>query len=345
MSNVLRPGADKWFGHPQSINKYDWSPSRRALANALAAKQKALYLLRMALSDVDVVGNDMVLTAVIMLVTADMIDSGKHDSQAHVNAMGWLLSQVPPTTGVGEMLKDFIISDCYIHYVFALTFMDQVPKSLFALNRAFASSAMHYAARNSFICCPAEILQIMWSTAMILKDQPALHGVYGTTEKGLKLMFNAISFDVASWSCNIENVPRGRQVTDINSRAHSGYTHQMACCLYILYAIPSVRRFLPEGTEQSLEAGLMCHLRSITDEDPNFKTSFWPTFVAGAQTQDANQQAWIKDRMIRQLRLFPWGFLYTAIETLQLIWMRRNVQPELNWLQILRNPEVSFLIV
>ncbi|KAI8411346.1 hypothetical protein FOFC_07940 [Fusarium oxysporum] len=200
MSNVLRPGADKWFGHPQSINKYDWSPSRRALADALAAKQKALYLLRMALSDVDVVGNNMVLTAVIMLVTADMIDSGKHDSQAHVNAMGWLLSQVPPITGVGEMLKDFIISDCYIHYVFALTFMDQVPKSLFALNRAFASSAMHYAARNSFICCPAEILQIMWSTAMILKDQPTLHGIYGTTEKGLKLMLNAISFDVPSWS-------------------------------------------------------------------------------------------------------------------------------------------------
>ncbi|KAH7205425.1 uncharacterized protein BKA55DRAFT_600271 [Fusarium redolens] len=324
MSNVLRPGADKWFGHPQSINKYDWSPSRRALADALAAKQKALYLLRMALSDVDVVGNDMVLTAVIMLVTADMIDSGKYDSQVHVNAMGWLLSQVPPITGVGEMLKDFIISDCYM---------------------AFASSAMHYAARNSFICCPAEILQIMWSTAMILKDQPTLHGAYGTTEEGLKLMFNAISFDVASWSCNIENVPRGRQVTDINSRAHSWYTHQMACCLYILYVIPSVRRFLPEGTEQSLEAGLMCHLRSITNEDPNFKTSFWPTFVAGAQTLDAYQQVWIKDRMIRQLRLFPWGFLYTAIETLQLIWERRNVQPELNWLQILRNPEVSFLMV
>ncbi|KAH7204841.1 fungal-specific transcription factor domain-containing protein [Fusarium oxysporum] len=345
MSNVLRPGANKWSSQPQNIRNYDWDPSRRALADALVAKQKALCLLRMALIDEDVVGNDMVLTAVIMLVTADMIDSGKHDSQAHVNAMGWLLSQAPPMTGVGEMLKDFIISDCYIHYVFALTFMDQVPKSLSDLDKAFASSAIHYAARNSFICCPAEILQIMWSTATILKDQPTLHGAYGRSEKGLKLMLSAMSFDVASWSCNIENVPRGRQVTDINSRTHSGYTHQMACCLYILYAIPSVRNFLPEGTEQSLEAGLMCHLRSITDEDPNFKTSFWPTFVAGAQTRDAYQQIWIKDRMLRQLRLFPWGFLYTAIETLQLIWERRNVQSELNWLQILRNPEVSFLIV
>ncbi|RKK61491.1 hypothetical protein BFJ69_g17116 [Fusarium oxysporum] len=200
MSNVLRPGANKWSSQPQTIRKYDWDPSRRALTDALVAKQKALCLLRMALSDEDVVGNDIVLTAVIMLVTADMIDSGKHDSQAHVNAMGWLLSQAPPMTGVGEMLKDFIISDCYIHYVFALTFMGQVPKSLSDLDKAFASSAMHYAARNSFICCPAEILQIMWSTAMILKDQPTLHGAYGRTEKGLKLMLSAMSFDVASWS-------------------------------------------------------------------------------------------------------------------------------------------------
>lgn len=96
------------------MRKYDWGPSRRALTDALVAKQKALCLLRMALSNEQVVGNDMVLTAVIMLVTADMIDSGKHGSQAHVNAMGWLLSQEPPMIGVGEMLKDFIISDCYM---------------------------------------------------------------------------------------------------------------------------------------------------------------------------------------------------------------------------------------
>ncbi|TVY66522.1 Acriflavine sensitivity control protein acr-2 [Fusarium oxysporum f. sp. cubense] len=114
MTNVLRPGADKWLSHPQNVNTHDRSPSRRALADALAAKQKALFLLRMALNDVNVVGIDMVLTAVIMLVTAGMIDSGKHDSQAHVNAMGWLLSQSPSLTGVGEMLKDFIISDCYM---------------------------------------------------------------------------------------------------------------------------------------------------------------------------------------------------------------------------------------
>ncbi|KAF4414877.1 acriflavine sensitivity control ACR-2 [Fusarium acutatum] len=345
MSNVLRPDTDKSL--VTTYHPSNWDPSRRAMLDALAAKQKALYLLRMAFQDLDTHGRDMVLTAAMLLVTADMIDSGKHGSKAHLDGIGWLLSYAQPATSVGEMLKDFVISDCYIFYVFALTFMDQIPQSSLALNTAIASSAIHYAARNSFICCPAEILQILWSTAIILQRQSANNdNVDGTSAQGFELFMDAMTFNVETWSRDIQQVPLGRQVTDIPSRIHTGYTHQMACCLYILYAIPSVRGFLPENTEQDLEHGLIFHLRHITDEDPNFKTSFWPTFIAGAQTSDPGQQAWIMDRMKRQSRLFPWGFLYTAMETLELIWRQRaNAPAGLNWLEILRSPEVSFLIV
>ncbi|KAF5641654.1 acriflavine sensitivity control ACR-2 [Fusarium sp. NRRL 52700] len=345
MSNVLMPDTDKSPVVPNYVS--NWDPSRRVMLDALAAKQKALYLLRMAFQDLETHGRDMVLTAAMLLVTADMIDSGKHGSKAHLDGIGWLLSYAQPATSVGEMLKDFVISDCYIFYVFALTFMDQIPQSSLALNTTIASSAIHYAARNSFICCPAEILQILWSTAIILQRQSVNnHDLDGTTAKGLELFMDAMTFNVESWSQDIQQVPLGRQVTDVSSRIHTGYTHQMACCLYIMYAIPSVRSFLPDNTEQDLEKGLIFHLRHITDEDPNFKTSFWPTFIAGAQSRDLEQQAWIMDRMKRQSRLFPWGVLYTAMETLELIWRQRANAPDgLNWLEILRSPEVSFLIV
>ncbi|KAJ4267020.1 hypothetical protein NW762_003118 [Fusarium torreyae] len=114
MSNVLRPSSDRWLGNPQNMNKDDWTPSRRAMGDALVAKQKALYLFRMALQDLDASGSDMVLTAAMLLVTADMIDSGKHGSKTHLDGIGWLLSNVQPTTSVGEKLKDFVISDCYM---------------------------------------------------------------------------------------------------------------------------------------------------------------------------------------------------------------------------------------
>ncbi|PNP86648.1 hypothetical protein FNYG_00038 [Fusarium nygamai] len=112
MSNVLRPDTDK---SPMTSNHVgNWDPSRRAMLDALAAKQKALYLLRMAFEDLDTHGRDMVLTAAMLLVTADMIDSGKHGCKAHLDGIGWLLSYAQPATSVGEMLKDFVISDCYM---------------------------------------------------------------------------------------------------------------------------------------------------------------------------------------------------------------------------------------
>ncbi|KAM0207935.1 hypothetical protein ACHAQD_011802 [Fusarium lateritium] len=114
MSNVLRPSTDD---RDQDINGGDWNPSRRAMVDALQAKQRALYLLRIAFQNLDAQDSDMVLTAAMLLVTADMIDSGKHGSKAHLDGIGWLLSHAQPATTVGEMLKDFVISDCYIPQV------------------------------------------------------------------------------------------------------------------------------------------------------------------------------------------------------------------------------------
>ncbi|KAI6776562.1 hypothetical protein HG530_000507 [Fusarium avenaceum] len=262
MSNVLRPSSDH---NPQDINGSYWDPSRRAMVDALEAKQRALYLLRIAFQNLEAEDRDMVLTAAMLLVTADMIDSGKHGSKAHLDGIGWLLSHAQPATTVGEMLKDFVISDCYIFYVFALTFMDPIPKSSIALNSTLASSAIHYAARNSFICCPAEILQILWSTAMILQEPTKDDNETIKTNKGVKLIMETMAFDVEMWSHDIQHVPKGRQVTDIQSRIHTGYTHQTACCLYIMYAIPSVRDFLPENTEQELEQGVLRASRPSVD--------------------------------------------------------------------------------
>lgn len=112
MSNVLRPNTDHC--NAQDINAGYWGPSRRAMVDALEAKQRALYLLRIAFQNLEAEDRDMVLTAAMLLVTADMIDSGKHGSKAHLDGIGWLLSHAQLATTVGEMLKDFVISDCYM---------------------------------------------------------------------------------------------------------------------------------------------------------------------------------------------------------------------------------------
>ncbi|CRK45396.1 hypothetical protein BN1723_019717, partial [Verticillium longisporum] len=94
----------------------------------------------------------------------------------------------------------------------------------------------------------------------------------------------------------------------------------MAACLYLLQAIPVVRHYLPANTQELFERELMHHLSSIPDDDPNFKATTFPTFIAGAETRDPIKQAWVMDRLQRLLRNTPWGFIYTAMEALPQIW-------------------------
>lgn len=159
-------------------------------------------------------------------------------------------------------------------------------------------------------------------------------------------MNNAMFYDLDTWARDIKDVPLGRQVTEIQSRTHAGRAHQLACCLYILYAVPSIKDHLPSHTEQTLEQDLFLQLLSIPDGDPSFKTSPWPTFIAGAQARDPERQAWIMSRMNRLADCLPWGFVYTSIDTLRVIWdKRREDGAQHNWLQVLKDPEVTFILV
>lgn len=99
-------------------------------------------------------------------------------------------------------------------------------------------------------------------------------------------------------------------------------------------------------TSESLSRSILHHLSLIPDEDPNFKATGWPTFIAAASTKDAEQRAWIMERLRRLIFWCPWGFLYTAMETLEVIWGFDEEDGDgRGWLQRLRDPDINFLIV
>lgn len=166
------------------------------------------------------------------------------------------------------------------------------------------------------------------------------------TEAGVSLMSRAISFDLDVWASNIKSKNMGRQVMAIESRKNAAATFQMACSLYILYAVPSTRPFLPADAEQTFERDLAFHLTSIPSQDFNFKLTLWPSFIAGALAKTEEQQVWAMDRIQKIATFLPWGFVYTAIDTLRVIWkMRVEDGGKQNWLQILKDPKVNFLLV
>ncbi|KAF5001496.1 hypothetical protein FDECE_10934 [Fusarium decemcellulare] len=347
MSNVLDPPSNIVPSHVPGTRQHTSEASRRALEDALGAKQQALQLLRLEIQNGSPVVSDTLLIAVQFFIAVELIESGKHGWKAHLEGTGRILGQLPPIDGDYKVLRDFIISDCYICYIFAATFTKELIRSSSYSHTVQSSSIIRYAAHNSYICCPAEILQILLAAAQLSNEEADDDASKNRViEQGMKLMTDAMSFDLHAWASDIETIPKGRQVTELESRTHAGLAHQSACCLYILYAVPSIRDLLPPDIEETLERDLTSHLLAISDEDPNFKTAFWPTFVAGAQARDSDRRAWIMARMQRQAVLYPWGFVYTAIDTLRFIWdQKSDGGSKRNWLQILQDPDVNFLLI
>ncbi|KAH7136960.1 fungal-specific transcription factor domain-containing protein [Dactylonectria estremocensis] len=348
MANSLKPPTA--YGSTNATTSTDhvnMEASLRARIDALAAKQQALRLLSSALQNIETVGSDIVLTAVVFFINLECIESGKHGWKAHIEGCGRLLEHLPSTAVTSEPFIECIVSDFYMYYTFASVFTrDALVLSAYP-GTDQAASAIHCAADNSLICCPAEILQILLAAAQLSNEQDDGKGSMAkVTEEGVSLMSRAISFDLDVWASNIKSKNMGRQVMAIESRKNAGATFQMACCLYILYAVPSTRPFLPADAEQTFERDLAFHLTSIPSEDFNFKLTLWPSFIAGALAKTEEQQAWAMDRMQKIATFLPWGFVYTAIDTLPIIWKLTAEDGERrSWLQILKDPKVNFLLV
>lgn len=111
MSNLTRPplapASSSSLAYPGGEEA-----SKRALIDALVAKQKALRLLSSAVADIDAVGSDVVLAAVLFFINVELIESGKHGWKAHLEGAGKIMTCIQTADGSNEALRDYIVSDC-----------------------------------------------------------------------------------------------------------------------------------------------------------------------------------------------------------------------------------------
>ncbi|KAM0275919.1 hypothetical protein ACHAQH_007261 [Verticillium albo-atrum] len=347
LSNLTKPSLALTSAHDgDMIIHRSEEASHRALMDSLVAKQKALRLLNEALQNMDNIGSDVILAAVLFFINVELIESGKHGWKAHLEGAGRIMAFLPPADPSTEFLRDYILSDCFIYYILASAFMPNSPETSDAsyFQSAQISSILQRATANSYLCCPPEILEILLAAAQLSNantDDEASSAL--VTEAGIQLLTRAQSFDIRAWANDILTVTYLANIP-IESRIHAGSAHAMAACLYLLQAIPVVRHYLPANTQELFEQELMHHLSSIPDDDPNFKATTFPTFIAGAETRDPLKQAWVMDRLQRLLRNTPWGFIYTAMEALPQIWSLAD-DNSLGWVQTLKDPKMNFLIV
>lgn len=93
--------------------------AKKALADALTARQKALGHMREVLETLDAEGSELALAAMHFFIKFDLIDTEKSDSkswQAHLEGASSLLALSPDgmNSPASQMLRDYVVADYFM---------------------------------------------------------------------------------------------------------------------------------------------------------------------------------------------------------------------------------------
>jgi hypothetical protein len=203
---------------------------------------------------------------------------------------------------------------------------------------------------NSYLSCPPEILQIILTASQLSYETTSTEWFLPAADEALALIDQAIAFDINAWASQLQ---RAHRVTaaDIESRSHLASAHRSAACLYILQALPQARSVRSVDPDFLVD-DILHHLAAVDLSDPNVKASSWPTFMAGAETRDAEKRTWALQRLLSIWKTFRWGYVFTAIEMLKATWQMQDAasadgaEPgNVNWLQDLKGRGFDQLII
>ncbi|EGR51341.1 uncharacterized protein TRIREDRAFT_56214 [Trichoderma reesei QM6a] len=357
-SNIFRPitaiptGLTDPGGYLAQLRSKDLV-SRQALIDALTAKQKAMGHLQEVLDTLDPGGSEVVLAAMHFFIKFDLIDLEKNDTKgwrAHLEGASSILALLRPGSNGSEasrMLRDCVVADCFIYHILGSTLASG---SLAANIARYAFELLPVMKRvevNSYLSCPPEILHIILEASKLSYETPCTDWSLTAADEALALIDQALAFDIPAWADKLRQNPR---VQDIESRIHIASAHRSAACLYILQALPLARAVRPVDTE-FLVGDILENLGQISIEDPYYKATSWPTFIAGAETRDAEKRTWTMKRLLGIWETCPWGYLFTAIELLKAAWEMQDAcqgaddEAGINWLQGLKSMGFDALIV
>lgn len=360
--------------HLATHRRCNGQPTGAELVHALSARQNAVRQLRAALADINDGNRSVILAAVVFFVNFDLVDSGKGTWRAHLDAAGLLINALYGRSKSNiasrkafvideamTRLINLIVADCLTYHILGstLTAVDERTASIY--DDIDISAVLHRAEAYSYHCCPPTILQIVVCATRLGPSGTSLdtvqseHGdTQNLTRTATSLLSQALSFDVRAW---VDKIPDLSADDDRDARVRLASAHRAAACLYIILILPvavSQDRDKRLDTE-SLVTEILEHLSFVSSDHVLLKGSVWPSFMAGAQTDDLNQRQWCMLRLRSMWRsspwICPWGYVETAMGTLGGVWATRDSLPTgekktWNWLkQLKKSGDTNCLIV
>lgn len=304
--------------------------------DALAAKDRAIRLLRAAIQDVSTTTRQTILAATVFLINLDLIDSGQGAWQAHMKAAGTLIPELltPDFTAKDPSMAaciDAIAADCLTYHVLAAAITGVSLPSSWAATVHTSSGCglsnflpvLQRTEAYAYHCCPPEILDIIFSASTLSNTGAPPNRI----ELALALIQRAQSFDVVGWVRSIHGLSRH---DNLSVRINVALAHRAAACLYIVLVAPQVAELYwsPSLTVEALVCNVQSHLSEVPLVHPCLKGTIWPTFLAGTQADDPAQREWFASRMRAMVShnpwICPWGYIRTAALVMQQLWQTRD---------------------
>ncbi|KAM3432106.1 hypothetical protein MY4824_006773 [Beauveria thailandica] len=320
---------------------------QRAYRHALAAKHKALGMMQNAVVNIHPDDCGAVLASVFFLVDLELMERGRASWKAHLKGAGRILSLFQPTLASAGPLADYLSADYLIYAIMASVFMASPAFDTDSFFRPSPfSKTLKRAAAHSHICCPPEILNVLLAAATLSNTPGDSSDNEQIIAAASTLFESAHTFDVDAWASQEDNFSFFRCAT-VQTRIHAGHAHRLAACLYILRAIPAMNSLQDSDmVAKQLASSAISHISSIPDNDANLKVITWPTFVVGADSDDAARREWAMGRLRQLATYWPWGFLYNAMDTLERLWcLNYDKSSGRSWVHAVKESEPDFLIV
>ncbi|OJJ64741.1 hypothetical protein ASPSYDRAFT_26720 [Aspergillus sydowii CBS 593.65] len=326
----------------------------RAMVDALSAKHKALILLRHALEDMSHIDVDMVAAVVHLFIIFELISPGEDEWKAHVEGALRLISYLHTLeirhASPAALVRDCVTSDCLTYYILGSSLMNTTTLSDPFLLPGDIIASLTRAEVTSYLSLPTPLLQTLFK-ACELSNRVSLGEMLGADPTPLLNQANDLlntvqSFDVYAWAATLEGGDPFSART--LSRIHTALAHQNAVRIYILRSVEQISPSPVAGLceTESLVTEIVTHLSLVGLTDPIFKATSWPTFIAGAETDDVVYREWAVTRLREFWNLIPWGYLRTEEEVMRKAWRLRDGQGErkMSWIQQLKGMERHWLI-
>ncbi|KAF1962288.1 hypothetical protein CC80DRAFT_462308 [Byssothecium circinans] len=318
----------------QAVSRFG-GPMKSSYRDALLAKQQALSLLSQSVASVNESNIDLILTVILFFINYDLMDTGKGKWKVHMDGAQKLINLLGTPRFIQRpmsRLRLHVLADLLVFYILGSTFCFVTTPKLIP-DTIELEPILRYAETNNYLSCPSPLLRVMIRSFELpdTRESMAHELASDVQERVGELLVAALAFNPVQWAKDFEPAS---PLENLEHRMRIASAHRAAVCIYLVRVLPCTNPLLDPSSDTALVSltgladEIVFQLSHLKPTDIMFKSISWALFLAGAESEDPAQRAWIMNTMDEWYNLMYWGYIRTVKKILEAIWSCKDKAAE-----------------